>query len=681
MPERKSLTGRFEPLVSILLIILAAVFAHLLLVHQFGIYRDSWFLMMGGYIDGPAKFFDIWSIDRPGVAYLFSGLYSLFGSSLLAYNLVAFTLRLTGALGLFWVLRIVWPQARFGSMLTALLFVVYPGFVQMPNALEYTPHLTSLALFIFSVALALKAFQSRSLAGRASLTIGSVLLTGLYLFLMEYYVGMEGLRLALLYLLVTRQTTGMPALRRLAAVGRAYAPYALAAAAFLYWRMFIFVNLRPSTDTSTMFGGFTQSPMYEVLGWLSTLIKDLFETVLLAWAVPPYQMIFSARLRDFIAAGFLGLAAAGILLLAMWFLSRRQWQPELVDESHSVQWGKQAALAGGFAVMLACIPASFSDLNVAFTSNFDRFTLPGSFGASLLMVGLIFSSGKTSVRRWLPALLLLTAVMTHHINGIHFANEWKDSRAIWWQLAWRAPQIQPGTMLLSDLALLPDLSGDTVWPVSLIYYPQPGPLQIASEVLDTGTAQNLLTGRSIPRDNRSFEMVYDYSQVLVLTRPAAGSCLQIMDGRAPEYSGSENFKILSIAAYSDLDRIDVNAPAMIPPARLFGEEPPHDWCYYYQKASLARQRGQWEEAAQLGYAAAEQGLRPIDRVEWVPFLLAYAYTGDYDSAMDLVPVVAEVLRIKVNLCTNLNFQELNRSMDEKPETISGRQFLLGALCQ
>jgi hypothetical protein len=120
---------------------------------------------------------------------------------------------------------------------------------------------------------------------------------------------------------------------------------------------------------------------------------------------------------------------------------------------------------------------------------------------------------------------------------------------------------------------------------------------------------------------------------------------------------------------------------MIPPARLFGEEPPHDWCYYYQKASLARQRGQWEEAAQLGYAAAEQGLRPIDRVEWVPFLLAYAYTGDYDSAMDLVPVVAEVLRIKVNLCTNLNFQELNRSMDEKPETISGRQFLLGALCQ
>jgi hypothetical protein len=340
MHKLKISTSRLEVIISILLITLAAAAAHLILASQFGIYKDSWFLLMGGHIDGPSKFFEIWSIDRPGVAYLFSSLYALVGDNLLAYNLIAVALRLAGALGFFWLLRLVWPNARFATMLTAILFVVYPGFVQMPNALEYTPHVTSIALFIFSVVLSVKAVQSRSRAAWAALTAGSMFLTVWYLFLMEYYIGMEGLRVALLFLLVAGQSTESVT-RRLTAFARAYAPYLLTAAVFLYWRLFIFVNLRPSTDVQSMFGRFVQSPVYEGLTWISTLIKDLFETILLAWAVPPYQLIFSARLRDFVAAGLLGLAAAGLLLAAYWFFSRRAWQPECVDEGAASGWGNR----------------------------------------------------------------------------------------------------------------------------------------------------------------------------------------------------------------------------------------------------------------------------------------------------------------------------------------------------
>ena len=49
-----------------------------------------------------------------------------------------------------------------------------------------------------------------------------------------------------------------------------------------------------------------------------------------------------------------------------------------------------------------------------------------------------------------------------------------------------------------------------------------------------------------------------------------------------------------------------------PPPMLFGPEPPHTWCYYFQKADLARQRGDWDEVARLGDEARELGFAALD---------------------------------------------------------------------
>ncbi len=149
MQKIKEQFQKHETAISILLIALVVVITHLVHAAQFGIYRDSWSLFTGGYIDGPAKFFQIWAIDRPGVAYLYAAAYSLFGDTLLAYNLAIVSLRFLGALGLLWALRMFWPQARVQTLLVVILFIVYPGFIQLPNAMEYLPHITSLAYSSF----------------------------------------------------------------------------------------------------------------------------------------------------------------------------------------------------------------------------------------------------------------------------------------------------------------------------------------------------------------------------------------------------------------------------------------------------------------------------------------------------------------------------------------------------
>jgi hypothetical protein len=60
---------------------------------------------------------------------------------------------------------------------------------------------------------------------------------------------------------------------------------------------------------------------------------------------------------------------------------------------------------------------------------------------------------------------------------------------------------------------------------------------------------------------------------------------------------------------------------------VFGVEPPHEWCWYFEQASLARQQGEWALVADLGDRALELGFYPSDSVEWIPFVQAYAVLG------------------------------------------------------
>jgi hypothetical protein len=87
------------------------------------------------------------------------------------------------------------------------------------------------------------------------------------------------------------------------------------------------------------------------------------------------------------------------------------------------------------------------------------------------------------------------------------------------------------------------------------------------------------------------------------------------------------------------------------PASLFGKEPQHGWCYFYEKAELARQRGDWAAAAALGDESARLGFAPADAFEWLPFIEAYARTGNLDEAARLSRLALETdPRVRRGVC-------------------------------
>src|SRR6185436_13306376 len=151
-----------KSILSIILLVIVSAIAYLPLVGSFGYYYDDWYLMHSAGAHGPSVFWDIFSVDRPYRALVMIPAYSLFAANPLYYNLSAYLFRLVGALSLFWILKMLWSRQPGATTLMALLFLIYPGFLSQPNAIDYQSHIIGLASALLSIALTLRAILSES---------------------------------------------------------------------------------------------------------------------------------------------------------------------------------------------------------------------------------------------------------------------------------------------------------------------------------------------------------------------------------------------------------------------------------------------------------------------------------------------------------------------------------------
>jgi hypothetical protein len=103
---------------------------------------------------------------------------------------------------------------------------------------------------------------------------------------------------------------------------------------------------------------------------------------------------------------------------------------------------------------------------------------------------------------------------------------------------------------------------------------------------------------------------------------------------------------------------------------VFGPEPARGWCYFYEKADLARQRGDWDEVLALGNEALDKEFVPQDSVEWIPFLQGYAIAGDVDHLREMAPVIAVEPYISLQVCQHItSMQGLSASVVEVVDSL------------
>ena len=84
---------------------------------------------------------------------------------------------------------------------------------------------------------------------------------------------------------------------------------------------------------------------------------------------------------------------------------------------------------------------------------------------------------------------------------------------------------------------------------------------------------------------------------------------------------------------SDPSLITNQSQAKIP--RVYGPEPVHDFCYYFEKADLARQLGDWDTVAKLSETALSVKDHQYNAAEQFVFIEGYAHQTEWTKAVEL----------------------------------------------
>lgn len=653
-------------LISAIVLVIVAALAYLPLINQIGYSHDDWYLMYSAGAYGPGSFRDIFSVDRPLRALVMTPVYWLFGTNPLYYGLSAYLFRVMGGLALLWLLLMLWPRQKAMVAMTSLLFVIYPGFLSQPNAIDYQSHIVGLAAASLSVACTLKAILTENRWMKVSFHTLSILLGWLYLGQMEWYIGFEFFRWLSVFLLFSRQG-GTLVQKAIQALRSAY-PSLVAPGVFLIWRIFFFQSERGATDVNLQFEQVKLYPIQTIYHWTVQVIQDLFDVLLNAWTIPLSELLGYVQLWGSLIA----LAAVALVL----FVFMKQSHDDSQNDSQPGKFSVEALWLGLLSAAAGLIPIAMVNREVAFPF-FSRYSLVSSVGVSIFIVALLSFVNGRILRAAIAAGLLLIAMLTHHANAVKYAEETSMFKMFWWQVSWRAPQLQKGTTLIADYPVGGAEEDYFVWgPASLIYYPekqnpeaiQPG---LYAAVLNSNTVSKILTRERQQYDNRKNIVTYpNYRNILILTQPTSNSCVHTIDGTRPEYSRNERDSIRVVGAYSEIEHVLTDEAPHLPPMVVFGPEPAQGWCYYYEKADLARQRGDWEEVLALGNEALDKGFVPKDSVEWIPFLQGYAVAGDVDHLREMAPVIAVEPYISLQVCQHItSIQGLSAAVIEVVDSL------------
>jgi len=718
-----------------LILLVVSALTYLPFIGRFTYANDDWYLMYGAHAQGADYFAPAYERDRPMRAFVLGPAYELFGDNPLPYHVSAYVFRLLSAVSLLWLLNQVWPYANpslrgarvasdeaisargrgllrqagsrydlekhsvysttspprndgnyqlpITNLLVALLFLLYPGFLSQPNPIDYQSQIVSLFAAMTSLALTVAALKEEGTSLKIIYTILSILLAWIYLGLIEYYLGLEVLRLLSIYIFVRRNTgtrvnryTGKQveaqsssansqhAISRSIPVGRntyqllittfrSWLPFLLGPLTFLVWRLFFFTSERNATDVGLQFGALFASPLQTGLWWLARFAQDTVNVVFLAWGVPLYNLAFNLRLSE----TWMGLGLAGAVALGVVIALRTADNPKVGNEADG-DWRTEMLWVGLVSAMAGLIPVILVNRHVEFFS-LSRYTLASSAGAAMAVVAMLYYLSSPRLRWGLVGLLTGIAVLTHFANAVVIAREAEATRNFWWQVSWRAPQVRPGTTLAADFPA--SIQEDYfLWgAANLIYYPEPQTAQpieapIGAVLLTPENVTRILTGKGVDEpDRRNTHVTMDYGNMLILAQAGPGSCVRVLDGSQPELSASDDPRIMLAASASKIANVDLGGEHAAPLESVFGPEPAHEWCWYYQKASLARQAGDWETVAALGDEALKLGYYPADSVEWFPFMQAYAALGREKDLKKLSSILGADPFLEAQACTIL----------------------------
>lgn len=666
---RKIASIGFSPLTFPIFLLAACLAAYAPFITRLGFYWDdfpmNWIAStMGGA--GLARYF---ATNRPVWGLVYRLTTAVLGSHPITWQIFGLLMRWVTGLAFWMLLRAIWPKGNRPSgeregfaAWAALLFVLYPGFSQQFIAFLYSHFYIILAIFLLSL-LCMVLAQRQIARGDSAGRLRFWLLTGVSLALslfnmlaMEYFFLLDLLRPLILWVIYSDTSAAWyipDRARRLKHTLLHWLPYLAVFGGAMYWRsvLFGFQTYQPA-----LMSRIKAQPVPAVLNLIPIVLGDVWRTSVGAWAkaftLPDILDIGARNMQRyfvFVAAG--ALAALVFLLFYRTARNTRQTPPDAPQTNMRLSWRSPSAWAwqpialGVVALFIAGGPFWLTDLKIGLVFPNDRFTLPFMIGASLVVAGLI---AFLPLPNWSKVSLLAIgigfAIGLQNANAVSYTRDWSTQRSLFWQMAWRMPGIQPGTILLSnELPVTHYTDNSLSAPLNWTFDPKNDP-RVMKYLLTYPTLRKdeLLNGF---QKNTPVELNYlattfkgNTNQMVAFYFNPPG-CLRVLDPEIDIYNWTVPLYLKEGLALSSTAPIltapQPGTPAPRPPARIYGAENAHGWCYYFEKADLARQMGDWAAVVKLGQQAFSINDYPNDPLERFPFIEGYAHTGDWNTALQL----------------------------------------------
>jgi hypothetical protein len=610
-----------------------AVITYGLFIPWLGFYLDDWYIVWFRHFFGSSAFTEFFSQDRPFLSWIYIVLTPLMGDSPITWQIFAVFTRWILGLAFWDLLKQIWPEYKFEAAVGALLYTVFPGFQFHWFSVQYSQVYLIEAGMLFSLSCSIRAPRAKH---RAWLWILVGLPTGIYgLFSVEYHFGLELLRPVLIWLALAG--TGLTFWRRLNRFAWHWFPYFISLVVFTIWRVFLFQSFMYEI---TLLDEISVSPINSFWSLITTTLHELVIALLFVWGRLFDTSIYTLSGKILFLTLAIAILVFTFLLIAFLALSK-----ERKTTSNCYRWNLTTILLGLIGTFLTLIPFKAAGLPANLDFPWNRFMIVLGLGSVIFTVGVI----SFLPRRWLKATvaaLLLTLSITSQINTANqFRLAWEDQKKLFWQLTWRVPGLDPNTMLVTDsLRFAQYYSGTSLSaPLNWIYAPNLSTRQTPYQLvmLDTpqiDTSHSLQPDTPVKIEYRSFSFSGNSDQSIFFLFNST-DCLQVLSPTTTTQRMLTNFHdplFLKSIPLSDLSLIKVDpVNPVTPPTGLFGQEPGHNWCYYYLKADLTRQQGDWAAVLDWYAQAEEQGFTSQQDPEMYPKIEALAMTDHWQSARNL----------------------------------------------
>ena len=555
------------------------------------------------------------------------------------WHLLTFFLRFAATLFFYHSLLYLWPSRKFELRWVGLLLLVFPGFLQQSISTAYSRHFTS--LFLFSVSLYFTVRAVRGHSHSRFYWISSFLIGALQIFTIEYYAVLELLRPIFLWFLLEEHSW-----KKLRKVAVLWMPFFVVFLAFMAWR----INRWTQTVTVFIDRSANQSVPVSLPNLMQKIFLDVFHLVFQTW----FDKIYDPNILNLTATiTFLAI----FLAIALAFLSKLTL---LRSENTKDQFVHQALLLGIAGLLCGALPVWLIGKSITAGGLWDdRFSQAPMLGAVLLTVAILSVLVRVRWQSLVLSLMLVSAIVTQVIVVNKYRLDWQYQKNLYWQMYWRAPMLSPNTAIYSKYIpsiWLPEY--DASFAFSLLYANHPTGVNIPYWFFTSESIaeMKIRPEKPINASFRNIRFVGNGSDgISIFYQPSRG-CLRILD---PIYQADPIFIQYSpdLFPLSNLERIQP-ASSHSPNAAIFGSEPSSDWCYYFEKADLARQFGNWDTAIDLYKQARALGLSAYTGGEYTPFIEAFARKSDFENAVSLTMQAQKLTPgLEPMLCAN--WQNLN----------------------